>query len=295
MIKNLIKKNPMLFIVISCVIISMIIMGIAIITNNQNEFKDAAESTDLPKIEYETAEIAETEDSSEPKETILAEETTPIETPNVIETNNETNTTDGNNNVETEDITKLFSEYSEPKTLYATTYLNMRDYPDVNIGNVIKVLNTNTEVTAIADYNGWAKILWVDANGNNQYYYLSSRYLSTEKQKIVTNTTPNTNVQNNNTSSGNTYLGNFKLTAYCNCAKCCGKWANGLTASGTYPAAGRTVAMAGVPFGTKLLINGTVYTVEDRGTAYGHVDIYFNTHSEALNFGMRYADVYMVN
>ena len=53
--------------------------------------------------------------------------------------------------------------------------------------------------------------------------------------------------------------------------------------------------MAGVPFGTKLSINGQIYTVEDRGTAYGHVDIFMGSHSEALGFGMKYADVYQVN
>ena len=79
-------------------------------------------------------------------------------------------------------------------------------------------------------------------------------------------------------SSQGTYLGTFTLTAYCNCAQCCGTAGN-LTASGTVPTAGRTVAMAGVPFGTQLLINGNVYTVEDLGTPYGHVDIYFNSHS----------------
>lgn len=42
--------------------------------------------------------------------------------------------------------------------------------------------------------------------------------------------------------------------------------------------------MAGVPFGTKLLINGNVYTVEDLGTPYGHVDIYCGSHEEALSF-----------
>ncbi|CDB78578.1 3D domain protein [Blautia sp. CAG:237] len=61
------------------------------------------------------------------------------------------------------------------------------------------------------------------------------------------------------------------------------------------PVAGRTVAMAGVPFGTKLLINGNVYTVEDLGTPYGHVDIYCSSHSEALSFGLQYADVYQLN
>lgn len=94
-------------------------------------------------------------------------------------------------------------------------------------------------------------------------------------------------------SGQGTYLGNFTLTAYCNCAQCCGTAGN-LTASGTVPAAGRTVAMAGVPFGTQLLINGNVYTVEDLGTPYGHVDIYFNTHAEALSFGLQTAEVYQL-
>ena len=95
-------------------------------------------------------------------------------------------------------------------------------------------------------------------------------------------------------SSGGTYLGTFTLTAYCNCAICCGTAGN-LTASGTVPTAGRTVAMGGVPFGTQLLINGVVYTVEDRGTPYGHVDIFCNSHSEALSFGRQSAEVYQLN
>ena len=53
--------------------------------------------------------------------------------------------------------------------------------------------------------------------------------------------------------------------------------------------------MGGVPFGTKLMINGQVYTVEDRGTAYGHVDIFCSSHSEALSFGVQYADVYQLS
>ena len=95
-------------------------------------------------------------------------------------------------------------------------------------------------------------------------------------------------------SGQGTYLGNFTLTAYCNCAQCCGTAGNP-TASGAMPTAGHTVAMAGVPFGTQLLINGTVYTVEDLGTPYGHVDIYCGSHEEALSFGLQYADVYQLN
>ena len=90
------------------------------------------------------------------------------------------------------------------------------------------------------------------------------------------------------------YLGTFTLTAYCNCASCCGTAGNA-TASGVMPTSGHTVAMGGIDFGTKLLINGTVYTVEDRGTPYGHVDIYMDSHDAALQFGMGSAEVYLVN
>ncbi|MEE0954282.1 MAG: hypothetical protein U0L49_00545 [Eubacterium sp.] len=97
-------------------------------------------------------------------------------------------------------------------------------------------------------------------------------------------------------SSNGTYLGHWVLTGYCPCSICCGAYSayKGLTASGAYATPGVTVAMYGVPFGTKLSINGHVYTVQDRGTPYGHVDVYFATHAEACAFGRQYADVYQV-
>ncbi len=88
------------------------------------------------------------------------------------------------------------------------------------------------------------------------------------------------------------YLGHFKLTAYCNCAVCCGRWAGGPTASGKMPEQGRTIATGVLPFGTKVNIGGKIYTVEDRGTPYGHIDIYMENHADAEEFGVRYADVY---
>ncbi len=112
-------------------------------------------------------------------------------------------------------------------------------------------------------------------------------------EEVSQDTSDSSSVQSSSSGQG-TYLGNFTLTAYCNCAQCCGTAGN-LTASGTVPTAGRTVAMAGVPFGTQLLINGNVYTVEDLGTPYGHVDIYFSSHAEALAFGLQTAEVYQLN
>ena len=89
----------------------------------------------------------------------------------------------------------------------------------------------------------------------------------------------------------------YKITAYCPCAKCCGK-TNGRTASGTRATAGRTVAASGkFAFGTKLNIGGHVYTVEDRGGAINgnKIDIFVNSHAEALQWGVRYLNVSVVN
>lgn len=82
-------------------------------------------------------------------------------------------------------------------------------------------------------------------------------------------------------------LGEYRISAYCPCEKCCG-WNTGITASGTQATAGRTAAMNGVPFGTKIVIDGHEYTVEDRGGGLGSkiIDIYFDTHEEALNSGL---------
>jgi 3D (Asp-Asp-Asp) domain-containing protein len=91
-----------------------------------------------------------------------------------------------------------------------------------------------------------------------------------------------------------TELGTFKLTAYCACTKCCGK-SDGITASGKKAKANHTVAAKGFPFETELYINGETYVVEDRGVGSGVIDIYFESHSEAENFGVKYAKVFEVN
>lgn len=117
------------------------------------------------------------------------------------------------------------------------------------------------------------------------------------KQKAGAENVQNTSAENSIAgdrleSASGKYLGNFKLTAYCNCAVCCGRWAGGPTASGKMPVQGRTIATGVLPFGTKLNIGGKIYTVEDRGTPYGHIDIYMERHADAEEFGVRYADVY---
>lgn len=95
------------------------------------------------------------------------------------------------------------------------------------------------------------------------------------------------------TINGETY----KITAYCSCSKCCGK-TTGRTASGTKATPGRTVAApAKFAFGTKLNIGGHIYTVEDRGGAISgnKIDVYVNSHSAALQWGVKYLPVSVAN
>lgn len=89
----------------------------------------------------------------------------------------------------------------------------------------------------------------------------------------------------------------FRVTGYCACSKCCGKFASGYTSSGTKATAGRTVAASTqYNFGTQLLINGKAYTVEDRGGAItgNKLDIYFDTHAEAIAWGVKYLPVEVI-
>lgn len=97
-------------------------------------------------------------------------------------------------------------------------------------------------------------------------------------------------------------LGEFRLTAYCACRKCCGKdpgdFGYGVTASGVVVEAGRTIAVDSsvIPLGSEIVIDGHTYVAEDTGSAIkgNRIDIYFDTHQEALNFGVQYADIYII-
>lgn len=103
-------------------------------------------------------------------------------------------------------------------------------------------------------------------------------------------------------------LGEFKLTAYCSCQKCCGKWAlnrpldeNGneivYGASGEKLIAGASIAVDPnvIPLGSEVIINGNVYIAHDTGSAVkGNViDVYHDNHEAAWNFGLQYAEVFM--
>lgn len=70
------------------------------------------------------------------------------------------------------------------------------------------------------------------------------------------------------------------------------------TASGRTPIAGHTVACNILPFYTQVMIDGIVYEVEDTGyTEYGDqwVDIYFDSHDEALAYGVQEHEIFLIH
>lgn len=97
-------------------------------------------------------------------------------------------------------------------------------------------------------------------------------------------------------------LGSFEITAYCPCTYCCGPNASGITCTGTQATAGRTIGVDPnyIPLGSKVKIvfsDGSEheYIAEDTGGAIkgNIIDLFCNSHQEALNFGRQIAHVYI--
>lgn len=92
-------------------------------------------------------------------------------------------------------------------------------------------------------------------------------------------------------------LGEFKITGYCACEECCGK-NDGITSTGTEATAGRTVAVDPnvIPYGTEVIIGDEAYVAEDCGSAVkgNKIDIFYDSHEEALAAGVRYESVAVI-
>jgi len=93
----------------------------------------------------------------------------------------------------------------------------------------------------------------------------------------------------------------YLCTAYCGCEKCVGKWHTEgytLTASGWGAEEGVTIAAdESYPFGTVIYFEGLgERVVMDRGSAItgNRIDVYFESHEDALAFGMKQVRGYLV-
>lgn len=104
------------------------------------------------------------------------------------------------------------------------------------------------------------------------------------------------------------YMGEFTLTAYCSCSKCCGKWASNrpvdedgneivIGSTGEVLRSDYSIAVDPevIPYGSIVIINGKEYEAQDTGGAItgSRIDVYFSSHEEALEFGRQTADIYL--
>jgi 3D (Asp-Asp-Asp) domain-containing protein len=91
----------------------------------------------------------------------------------------------------------------------------------------------------------------------------------------------------------------MRVTAYCPCRKCCGKHSDGLTASSHRIRRGEKFVAADkkYDFKTKFIVpgynQGRAVEVLDRGGAIrgNRLDVFFNSHKEAMEWGLKYIDV----
>lgn len=115
------------------------------------------------------------------------------------------------------------------------------------------------------------------------------------EEELSEETDPEEDSHNHN---GLQSLGIFRTTGYCPCYRCSEGWGR-RTSTGATATASHTVAVDPrvIPYGTKLMIEGVIYTAEDRGGGVkgNHIDIFFDSHTQTRQHGSRQQEVFLVS
>lgn len=141
---------------------------------------------------------------------------------------------------------------------------------------------------------------------------VDSKSIDVEKANLIKKD-GNILINFNKNAKNVTFMGNFKLTAYCHCLKCCDEYGfnrpvdeNGEliveTATGTRAYKNHTIAVDPeiIPYGSTVVIEQDgifyEYVAEDCGGAIKNrrIDIYFDSHTLANEFGIKYGKVYVI-
>ena len=185
-------------------------------------------------------------------------------------------------NIKTEDILKNYEQIIEKIVTYKIKYQNDVEIEKTEISSEIikEPINKIVEVRTRQITSRSSNLRTASTN--------PATTASTTLAKKVEGITPK--------------VATFNTSAYCPCMSCCGK-TNGITSSGALASQWYTLAAGSVyPIGTVIYIpyfkdkpNGGWFVVQDRGGAISsdRLDIFYNSHSSALQFGRRYLECYV--
>lgn len=157
-----------------------------------------------------------------------------------------------------------------------------------DLGFLLNDGGTTDHVLIFAGYDEGGNRKWVHSEGGIGVHINTPGYDS----KLVLRRPSGVNFEQDVSSPAYgepLYSLEVNVTHYCACTKCCGPNAKGITASGKRVAVGMVAMSSYYPFGTQIMINGIMYTVEDRGGSgiennIARVDIFVPDHNEALRF-----------
>lgn len=303
---NKIKNIPVLYKkIIAISIIFIIMLGISVIAGNTKLNSVKIKFSNNHEITVLTSKTKVSEILEENHIMLTSEETvTPNMEENITNTNTivisiqgEEPTKVAENIEENTDITEIADSY---KGIVEEIITVKEEIPFETITkDVSKGGNTSNRVLQ-SGRNGLKEVTYKVKYKNDveiERIEISSKIIREPVNKIVQiQTVTSRSYATRGSAVTTASSGKYKVTAYCACMRCCGK-TNGITASGTQATANRTIAAPSTfAFGTQVVINGRTYVVEDRGGAIqgNRIDVYMNTHSEALAWGVRYLDVEVI-
>ena len=158
-----------------------------------------------------------------------------------------------------------------------------------DLGFLMNAQGTTSHVLIFAGYTESGARQWVHSESGTGVHVSTPRYDS----ELVLRRPNNVDFSQDVGSSAYgdpLYSLTVDVTHYCACTRCCGPKAQGITASGKRVKEGMVAMSSHYPFGTQIMINGVMYTVEDRGGSgiendISRVDIYVSDHNYALHLG----------
>ena len=192
------------------------------------------------------------------------------------------------------------SEYEDIRTVLSSYYMefNQNIISLEESGNTITYQNTQNGAP-VSNYND-TLMVYMTLYSDGQAGYIMDEEGKKNLKKIFDEMNYIDDSSTTTEKSCGDSIGKVWTTAYCPCSICCGPYANGITASGKKATAKHTIAVDAynpiVPMGTKLIIEGVEYTVEDTGDLNAHgndIDVYFATHDEALAWGRKNVEAYL--